>query len=361
MTIHVDMMSLFDIITISSGVMLGLLFLTAKRKNKRGNIFLGLFLWSLTAEVFSTFAESQSLDHVVPSSGWLTLLLLFFYVVTTLNYRLQPLHTLLLLPFLFEFLDVELLAILSYLISMGLLIYMLRLIRKNEAEVGDFYSEIDNKTLAWMKVILFTFLAFHAMWIMEDVITDEGDVLRELFAIASAVLTAGVIFWIGHHGFNQPEIFHQTIASSKKSPGSPSPSKPQNLSSQPSSPTIKDDNPSQDESDLFQLLTDRIRRERLFLQKDVTIRLLARQLNINEKELSKLINLHTNKNFYHYINQFRVEEFKRLLHTPKAAQLSLLGLSEEAGFNSKSTFYAAFKSFEGMTPKQYHDRFNKSD
>jgi len=76
--------------------------------------------------------------------------------------------------------------------------------------------------------------------------------------------------------------------------------------------------------------------------------------------LSTIINQEAKTNFYNYINQFRVKEFKRLLQTPKAQQYSILGLAKEAGFNSKSTFYAAFKGIEGMAPKEYQ-LANKAD
>ena len=74
-----------------------------------------------------------------------------------------------------------------------------------------------------------------------------------------------------------------------------------------------------------------------------------------------MINTHTQNNFYHFTNQFRVEEFKKLLLSTKAKQLSLLGLAEEAGFYSKSIFYTVFKDAEGITPKQYQNQLKKSE
>ncbi|MDB2526762.1 helix-turn-helix domain-containing protein, partial [Mariniblastus sp.] len=65
-------------------------------------------------------------------------------------------------------------------------------------------------------------------------------------------------------------------------------------------------------------------------------------------------------NFYQFINEFRIKKFKRLMETSKVQQFTLLGLAIESGFHSKSTFYAAFKKFEGMTPKQYEKSIKKS-
>ena len=74
-----------------------------------------------------------------------------------------------------------------------------------------------------------------------------------------------------------------------------------------------------------------------------------------------MINEHSKTNFYQFINGFRVSEFKMLMQSPKAQQLSILGLAEEAGFSSKSTFYTAFKAVEGVTPKQYELSLKKSE
>ncbi len=180
----------------------------------------------------------------------------------------------------------------------------------------------------------------------------------EYFATASTVLTLMMIYWIGYNGFTQSEIFNATIFDSdEKEPPQPE------VEASEKEIAIKDEDDGIEEkatTGIFNQLTQKIKDNKLFLQKDITIRRLASQLKIDEKELSKLIKTHTKKNFYHFINQFRVEEFKRLLKTKKANHLSLLGLSEEAGFSSKSTFYNVFKTSEGVTPKQYQDQLNKS-
>ena len=56
----------------------------------------------------------------------------------------------------------------------------------------------------------------------------------------------------------------------------------------------------------------------------------------------------------------QIEKFKQLVQSSKFQQFSILGLASEAGFSSKSTFYAAFKKFEGMSPKQYENSIKKS-
>ncbi len=351
MTIEVSPISVFDILSIANALMLGVLFITSRSKNNKANIFLGLFLFSLAIEVLASFLDGQDLNLPIMDTGLLTLPLLFLYVIKTLNYRFKLWYSLLLIPFLTEFTRV-IPAVFYYGFSIVLLLYILRILKRNRSKLGDFYSDIEHKTLSWIKGIIYIYLFFHVFWIIEDLVGLQFESITTYFAEASTILTFLMIYWIGYNGFSQPEIFNTSILAADNQILF----KPENK---------EEENPEEQSeeysADKFLQLTKRIKDEKLFLQKDLTIRNLSQQLDINEKLFSKLIKIHTQKNFYHYINQFRVEEFKRLLTTGKAGQLSLLGLSEEAGFSSKSTFYSVFKAAEDMTPKQYLNQLNKSE
>ena len=65
------------------------------------------------------------------------------------------------------------------------------------------------------------------------------------------------------------------------------------------------------------------------------------------------VNKKVGKNFYDFVNQYRLEEFKRLLSDPKNRNLTLLSLAIDCGFNSKSSFNRHFKKVTGQTPSQY--------
>lgn len=86
---------------------------------------------------------------------------------------------------------------------------------------------------------------------------------------------------------------------------------------------------------------------------NLTLRKLAEYLEMNPKQLSGLINVSFQKNFYTYINEFRLEEVKKLLIDKDTGHLTIVAIAEKAGFNSKSTFNSYFKKETGMTPKQY--------
>ena len=80
---------------------------------------------------------------------------------------------------------------------------------------------------------------------------------------------------------------------------------------------------------------------------------LAEKQNISVSHLSKLINSFSNYNFSDYINSLRIEQAKKLLEDDTFDQYTIVAIGLESGFNSKSTFYTAFKKFTSQTPSEY--------
>lgn len=93
--------------------------------------------------------------------------------------------------------------------------------------------------------------------------------------------------------------------------------------------------------------------DKLYLDSQLCLRQLAEALNINTNYLSQVINERHGKNFFEFINQYRVGELKAKLEDPKNRQFTLLSLAFDCGFNSKTTFNTAFKRITGFTPSQY--------
>ncbi|MEL6256529.1 MAG: helix-turn-helix domain-containing protein [Bacteroidota bacterium] len=76
-------------------------------------------------------------------------------------------------------------------------------------------------------------------------------------------------------------------------------------------------------------------------------------MKLSNGYLSQIINQKEGKNFFDFINGYRVEEVKRNLADPNFDHFSILGIGLEAGFKSKSTFNAVFKKMTGHTPTAY--------
>lgn len=87
-----------------------------------------------------------------------------------------------------------------------------------------------------------------------------------------------------------------------------------------------------------------------FLDPELKLPILAATVGLPAYQLSRLINTTFGKSFSDYVNEYRVREFVRRVNAPEYAAHSIYGIALGAGFNSKSSFNAAFKKITGQTP-----------
>ncbi len=93
--------------------------------------------------------------------------------------------------------------------------------------------------------------------------------------------------------------------------------------------------------------------EKLYLTNGIKLEHIAQRLSTSTNTVSQVLNQDLKVNFYDFINQYRVEEAKRLMHDPAQRKLTLFAVALNAGFSSKSTFNKVFKENTGTTPSQY--------
>lgn len=93
-----------------------------------------------------------------------------------------------------------------------------------------------------------------------------------------------------------------------------------------------------------------------YLDSELNLIKLSELLSISTHHLSYVINTGFEKNFFQYINEFRIDYAKKLLKSNQ--KLSILGIAYESGFNSKTSFNTTFKKFTNQTPSEFK---NSSD
>ena len=81
--------------------------------------------------------------------------------------------------------------------------------------------------------------------------------------------------------------------------------------------------------------------------------MLARELSVNERLVSRAINRFSNGNFNKFINSFRIAHSKELLTGGKFDHYTIEAIADECGFSNKVSFYNSFKSETGMSPKKF--------
>lgn len=100
-------------------------------------------------------------------------------------------------------------------------------------------------------------------------------------------------------------------------------------------------------------LNDLMLKEKRYLDNELTLVSLAHELKTTTNNLSWLLNKVYNTTFYDFINEYRIHEFIEKVKNYEHRHRTLLALSMEVGFNSKSTFNKAFKLHQNDTPSNY--------
>ena len=112
--------------------------------------------------------------------------------------------------------------------------------------------------------------------------------------------------------------------------------------------------------ELLDRLHEKIEKEKVYLQMDLSIHKLAQQMNTNTSYLSKIINDYYQQNFNSFVNKYRIRAAQEMLHQHKYRHYTIEAIAHECGFRSKSSFNEAFKKVSGLTPGFYIQKINSS-
>lgn len=214
----------------------------------------------------------------------------------------------------------------------------LRTFHIHRLRIQDRFSSTEKINLSWLRYLI---LGSSIIWLVVIFAEDQ--------LIYSSIV--GYMLFIGYFGIKQVGIFtNQANLESEADRGveaSPSTEKPKYEKS-----TLT---PSQTAS-IHQELCRLMGKEKLFTDPELSLAQLAERLDVHPNILSQVINTTEQRNFFDYVNGFRVEEFKRLALDPKNQNAKLLSLAFDCGFNSKTSFNRNFKKATGLSPSEYLDQ-----
>lgn len=332
-------------ITVFLLVLLSGFLITAKSKRKLPNYLFAAFLLVTSIDLtglFMPLAENNYIRGFKVASVLLQMPLYFLYVraVCYYNFKLHKkhiLHTVLFFGFLLLFIIeneieayFETFQTISKLQYHGYIIGIFYTLYNFKKVYQENYSNNYNLIYKWLLQTTILFLIGNSFVTIRELISENSPFLINLNFFIS-LFALGVISWFVLKALYQPVLF--VGIDMEINPTRPAPST------------------SQNEPEELQQLLVYMQTEKPYLDDQLTLRKLALGVDFSEKELSQLINQHTGKHFFDYVNAFRIQEAQKLL--VESSKLTVLEILYQVGFNSKSSFYTAFKKETGQTPTEF--------
>ena len=122
---------------------------------------------------------------------------------------------------------------------------------------------------------------------------------------------------------------------------------------------VSDINNSDENKELLKKLATYIEDEKPYLDSNITLDDISHKLETNRTYLSRLINEHFKKNFNEFINEYRTKTARQILADPSKKHISIEGVGQMAGFNSRSTFFTCFKKNTGLSPSYFRESISE--
>lgn len=217
----------------------------------------------------------------------------------------------------------------AYLIkSKALLNYYIR----NEKQELSFNQTI----IKYIKIMLFCLSVYMIFWflgILERFVIKLPIDIRMIYDI-SCLIFGIQIFIVGFYNLKHPEIFKIRFPSENES--------------------IKKNKINEKEVNKIRDLVDvYFKDEKGYRRSDLSLSVLANEIDTTTNKLSWVLNNIYEKSFYELVNEYRVDDFLERIKENKHKEYTVVSIALDVGFNSKSTFYKAFKEITNFTPTEY--------
>ncbi len=362
MKVTLDLSVLVDLMAMAQGIIFAII-LMGSLNRKRANILLGLFLICFSLDTISSIFEELNilssypfLEYIPFNFFFLTTPILYLYtksLTNNLNWKKDKNHLILgILELIIgsiifiwicyhgipEESNAWTLFIILYFLSgiVFMIVYSFKLfnyVRRFNKQASDYYSNMHGKSLRWTYRLAILNMLLGVLGFFGIVLLIDHE---EIAILIMSIVNLVFVYWVSIGGFKQSPIEFEFEEDQELSLDENS-EKEQGLSAE------------------YQNIITCMENDKPYIECDLMLPKLADLCSINQRILSKTIKENEGLNFNQFINKYRVEETKKLLIDSSLKHLSIEGIGELAGFNSKATFYAAFKKICGVSPSAYRD------
>ncbi|MBT3209031.1 MAG: helix-turn-helix transcriptional regulator [Bacteroidetes bacterium] len=368
MQINYNITAIVDIFGLFQGLILGSLLLIINRRKVKSTTFLGLFILTYSLNFVSDIFQELNIVEQYPNLimlpfelVWLEFPLFYIYVqkvsifsnkktsywvlypgiasiVINIILFLQPIQDKVIIEDSLVYLLYELI---GFVFSLYIGFLCIKWINKHIKEVKNQFAAIEFKELRWSRLFVIIGLVYVILGLFVFFIIGN----EYIITMTSSIINVALLYWVSLRGILQMNVL-TLIPNSKE----------QIIKKDAHKIEIQNaEKPTVITKELLQKIENYVKKEEAFKQSDLTIMDVAKNVKEHPKRISTVINSLLNQNFNSYVNNFRIEKAKELLNS-EHHNFSIDGIGKEVGFNSKSTFYGAFKKNTRMTPSRYKNQ-----
>jgi AraC-like DNA-binding protein len=189
-------------------------------------------------------------------------------------------------------------------------------------------------TLNWLKIISVSFyLSYFILFILGG-LNMIGNIIPfdPYFVIFGFITLFSFVF--SFYSIRQPAIFGQEL-------------KPETDEKKESEKYIRSGLKEKQAGDYLEKLILYVETNKPYLNRDLSIYDLSHMSGIPRHYITQILNEKHRRNFFTFINEYRVSEVIERFSDPKFSHYTILAIAYDAGFNSKTTFNAIFKNQTG--------------
>ncbi|RZJ07973.1 MAG: AraC family transcriptional regulator [Rubrivivax sp.] len=219
-------------------------------------------------------------------------------------------------------------------------------LQRYRQQLRENYSSLKNRDLVWLSWLSVVVILI----LLNCVLASAYGGIWHWLLLGYRIL---ILYFVGWFGLRQVVVFVPHVGLTTVAPDTPSgPEAPLAVESEAEKYARSGMNETL-QARIAAKLGERMGAARDYLESDLTLTELAERIGTSPQLLSQYLNDTLGLSFFDYVNGLRVAEVQHLMADPAQPRATLLDLALAAGFNSKSTFNAAFRKIGGTTPSEW--------
>lgn len=227
------------------------------------------------------------------------------------------------------------------------------IIRRHQHQLGDSlsYTSVE-ATLNWLKIISISFYSVYIIIFILGGINIIGNYIPFDPYYILFIFVAVLSFVFSFYGVKQPELFNYNMPGTGAGIKAEAASAGEATQERYQRSGLK----QEDAAGMLDTILRVMEEKKLYLDRNLSVYDLAAVSGISRHHITQVLNETHRRNFYTFVNEYRVREAASRLTDKRYANYTILAVAYDSGFNSKSAFNKVFREHTGLTPSDFREK-----